>query len=368
MPETEQHGGAESLLSKCLAGVAPPDEGWRLRLFHGTTHRFEAFGAIPDADPTGAFGPVHYFSTSRADVRRNYTGDGADLAHRIDQAAASGGLSRAEAAARLHGGCPGILTVQLTTRSPFFVDARDLLAQESRFDPMNGGLATPGDETPPEGRSPRLFPELPGLLDADRSRILSEAGHDEASLARAAPAERDRIEDAAFLSLEEIRERHLGSIEDAFGHAMAHLGLDETRVPSLPQGIVERLDEIDHGGFYAALLGSEEVQDLALEDGRQVGGAFAGRVVSEMGFDAIVMMQADRRWKDFDMDPGTAHVHVAEENARNIEITRIERGPEAAGLRPPETGDREARVAARARDMHARRAAARPRRAALDAR
>lgn len=79
------------------------DSGNPQVVYHGTTHKFSAFGDKRN-NPENSLGAGHYFTTSESDARDNYGFGGPDLMNRINQRAgileSSLGLSRSDAEAR----------------------------------------------------------------------------------------------------------------------------------------------------------------------------------------------------------------------------------------------------------------------------
>lgn len=271
-----------------------------VQAYHGSTHRFTAFDPAR-CSHMGHFGNVHYFTTCIVDARMNYANPkGPDLctrvareaerlAHDIENDPAAAGLSedadyevietRAEelARARLVGPEREVMTLFLRLDKPFVIDAA--------------------------GKTDMPFFEELLEYGAAMEKIAAQHG----------------------LTLDEIQDRE-EEFEDEI-HALrdeAHLALKErfdaalwTASRALDCECPDRLDiddqlfeELNTSAFNQIMRNDSGLWDIMDDEGEIVAHSLISGLLAELGYDSIVLLNADLQFPSMRMSPGTTHVHI----------------------------------------------------------
>jgi hypothetical protein len=316
-----------------------------LRVHHGTTHTFEEFDASQKGAKEGHFGALNYFSSSEADAGGNYLDTGPDLQSRVerleeqvayeietmvdaaeaawaedpedafatlvsdlsqiydfdsgsvddmyvagdpDQGVDGPALASWIASGKLRGGEEQVLDVFIRTERPFVVGGEDVLIDLFDMDSITADAQERVAVS--EGISEE---ELRANLD-DYEDQLSEARDD---LMAETPS---LLSDAVY----EVLSR------DAYEH------LDAAEILAELQDF-ESDGEVTHTELAQALRqGTRDAEDS--DTGDLVGAHILSEVIRELGFDSIILKNADKAFSSMEIEPGTAHVHVFDENASNI--------------------------------------------------
>lgn len=333
---------ADQVNDESFTGQGP----WVMRAYHGTTHDFEAFSSEEFGNKEGHFGAVNYFTTSEMDATRNYAGEGPDLTGRIetraerieseiedqyaevinteldedvrqdafDQMAAdfsslnfdSGSVSffdfvedgdfdvmafaREVARSELSGGEQRLLEVYVRSEKPFVVDEEK------------------------QGRTPYVeFRDREAL----RQKAIAQVAEDEGITVEELAANPDDFEDQVWGAETEIEADEPDALFEAMETVAARYDLD-------PRELYQAAEEFLYdggpmGSFAQALRDSEAFRYIEdPEDGQIIGSHVLGQVIKELGYDAIVMKNANQRFSNMPMGGPTAHVHVFDENNANI--------------------------------------------------
>lgn len=280
---------------------------WVVRVYHGTTHTFEQFDASVSGNKEGQFGAVNYFTTSFDDASGNYGADGADLTIRIEQRAErlqqdmeddpdAFGLTedadieevaRERARAELAGQTEQVLEVFVRTEKPFVV----------------GGDANPFIE----------FSDFEAL----EQQALERVADDEGLSVEEVQEQRDEFEDAIDEARWEIEAEEPNALVEAIQNVADRNDIDASE---LMGDIAEFSTE---GGTHTdleALLRQSEAIAYAEdpEDGGLIGYHVLAEVIQELGFDSIILKDANERFSTMDMEAGTAHVHVFDSDNTNV--------------------------------------------------
>lgn len=268
-----------------------------MRVYHGTTHDFDVFDASQRGTKEGQFGAVNYFTSSFSDADRNYAGEGPDLTNRIQRRAeqiesetdgdVDGDQAVEQARQELAGENPQTLEVYVRTEKPFVV----------------GGDASPFME----------FVDFEAL-EAKAIEIVAENNDITPDDVRAdLDAYQDEIDDARWEAESETENPLLVAIQTV---ADRH-GID-------PSQIFEDVAEFSseggrHSDIEQALRASEGLAYAEdAETGDLIGYHVLGEIIQELGFDSIILKNAESRFSSMDMEYGTAHIHVFDANNTNI--------------------------------------------------
>lgn len=267
-----------------------------LKAYHGTTHDFEAFDASIRGNKEGQFGAVNYFTSNEADASDNYGAEGPDLTQRIEQRAErieqdeeiDMEEARARAREEIAGEQQRTLEVFIRTEKPFVV----------------GGDNNPWIE----------FVDFEKLDRDAMQRVAEEEGVDVAEIEASRDDYQEAIDEARWDIEADTPNRLVEAIERV---AERYPDMDAQKLlADLSDATVE---EVQHSALEQALRNSEAlayVEDY--DNGGLIGYHVLGEVIQELGFDSIILKNAEQRFGTMNIEPGTAHVHVFDANRTNI--------------------------------------------------
>ncbi len=86
----------------------------------------------------------------------------------------------------------------------------------------------------------------------------------------------------------------------------ARLGAEIPEMPNLD----DSLSDLTCNAFERQFKDSHDISCLTGEDGDIVSGSFFVGLVEHLGFDSIVLLNADKRFKAMNMQPQTTHIHL----------------------------------------------------------
>lgn len=301
-----------------------------LKAYHGTTHTFEEFNASIRGTKEGQFGAVNYFTSSEYDAGQNYTEGGPDLTNRIEFRSEQleqkiedmfEEKGRKETLDQLYNETGNLRFVSSKIAdmddSEAIVDAAKTLAS----------MELKGDE----GRVLEVYvkTEKPFIV-GDDSPWLEFVDIDELeSKAIAQVAEnndiseddvienRDDYEDQIDEARWEIEADTENELVSAIETVATKYGID-------PSELMSELYEVSTEGTTHQNLEElfRNTEALAYaedpETGELAGYHALGEIIQELGFDSIILKNANERFKNMNMNPGTAHIHVFDANNTNI--------------------------------------------------
>jgi len=296
---------------------AKPGQGYVFKVHHGTTNGFNIFDPTVKGTKEGQFGQVNYFTSDIGDANNNYAGNGPDLTNRIklrkerieneldeydedeilelskkfnlpfdsETETYPDGLPEALAKEELQGDDTHTKTVYVRLDNPIYV----------------GG----NTQTWIENQDTEQYRE-----DATEE-VLSENDADKSQIDEYENEIQERILDMAAYDKPEI----LVAIQEA---------IREIETDADPNKTYEQLEiydtDISATELEERLMASEEL--MYAEDfdgeGELIQSHLIGQIFKHLGFDGIVLQNADKRFKTMDMGSGIAHVHVFEETPANI--------------------------------------------------
>jgi hypothetical protein len=266
-----------------------------MRAHHGTTHEISEFNASVKGVTESQFGAVNYFTSDYSDAQDNYAGEGPDLTNRIEQLAErieqeeniEMDEARSIAREKLHGGNEQVLEVYIRTEKPFVV----------------------GDENSPWMEFVD-YEELEG-------RAIDRVSEGEGVEVKEIEENRDDYEDQIDKARWEIEADEPNALIEAIQTVAARYDADAG-------GILESVSDYSHEGINQSkleeLLRGSEALGYAedMDTGDLVGYQMLGEIIQELGFDSIILKNANERFENMNMGYGTAHVHVFDENNTNI--------------------------------------------------
>ena len=296
-----------------------------LRAYHGTTHDLDYFDASINGTKEGQFGAVNYFTSSKYDAEQNYAGEGPDLTQRI--------ILRAER-----------LEQELEDSSPSEMKAA--LIGAGITDKVADRILSNTNNSPAAVAKHIANEELHGgreqVLDVyirtEKPFVVGEGSPwlefmDESTL------EDDAIEAVATdegVSVEDVKE-NLDDYEDQIDEMRWQLRdeLDNDLVNAIetvsekndidPKDILDEMydymadGEIKHKTLEELLRKNEAIAYAEdQETGNLSGFHVLGEIIQELGFDSIILKDANTRFENMNMEHGTAHIHVFDADNTNI--------------------------------------------------
>ena len=289
----------ENLSAQAMNGKGP----FVIRGFHGTMRQFEIFDLHAHANMEAQFGPVLYFSTSANDAWSNYAlASGQDVRIKIS-------------------------------------NMQDRLFDEIDYNPDQFGLGEDpsADEISERARSlarAHVIGDNPvsTLLDcglrfsnpfiidpSKRWQIPGFSSHDD--ITPDLPYPEDGDEDAMeswYEALDELREKQNQRLMDAFSAAESALGMDVGSL-RVPQRLLDDRFDGTSTDLEDAVIAETDYAEHP-ETGALLSNAIVGQVVRALGFDAIILLHANRRFHNMSMDQATHHIHLFEHKPETIQI------------------------------------------------
>lgn len=294
-----------------------------MRAFHGTTHDFEQFDASIKGTKEGQFGAVNYFTSSEDDASQNYGGEGPDLTGRIERVAEPltdeltdvykdmgendaafstfiageygeqyskiediADIATAVARDRVAGAGERVLEVYVRTEKPFVV----------------------GDGSPWID-----FVDFVGLEDRAVRQVAEDNGITFADVQTDRDDYQDQIDDARWELESEIENPLIEAIQSVATRYDADASeIFNSVVDIQTEGTTtSELEEILRASEGLAYAEDPDTAEL-------VGYHMLGEIIEELGFDSIILKNADDRFATMQMEGETTHVHVFDRNNTNI--------------------------------------------------
>jgi len=294
-------------------GVHICDHDWSqpgphlLEVFHGTTHEFQAF-TLKNATHAAQFGKVHYFTSCSWDAAANYASDeGPDLKNRIAQR-----VERLEqefyddpCAAELE---EDATDEQITARAQEVAE-RELIGPTSEVMELYLRLNKP------------FVIDAAGLTDRpvfdhsyDQDDAIAEVADDHGLTVEEIQEDFDAYHD-------EIYEKIDASWDEV--HETIFQGIMQTAInldcsaPSMPV-IEDLLMDVTCNTFERSFKDSDEIIYLDNEEGDLINGSFFAGLLQHLGYDSIVLLNADKRFRTMNMMPATTHIHLMGSASKQI--------------------------------------------------
>jgi len=302
-----------------------------LKVFHGTTHKFDVFDA-KRGNLEGQFGAINYFTSSEYDASDNYAGEGPDLTSRIERRSEELAQNledqfdeqgRQEVIDSLYRSTNELRIVSAQVADMDNHDAADEIAKVLARRELSGG-----EEEVMElfvrVDNPFVIGENAGWIEfVDNEAIQTEA--------------EQQVADNNDITVKELDERR-DEFEDEIDEARWDIQNDT------PHKLVDAIQTVSdrHDVDAAELAGSvydfgEEATPEAIEEllrnsedyayaedaetGELINSQLIAEVIEEMGFDSIILRNAETRFETMNINAGTAHVHIFDSNKTNIKST-----------------------------------------------
>lgn len=344
----EWSGGGEVVESEDINDhVFKADTPTVLKVFHGTTHDFSVFDALR-GNLEGQFGAINYFTSSEQDATDNYAGEGPDLTNRVDQRAEQ--LEDEIQEVIDDEGLEAAVEQFIPGVDQFVEDASDI-AQAMAREELAGG----------QDQVMELFVRVDNPFVIGENAEWVEFVDNEAVQQEAI----EQVADDNGITAEEVQE-NIDEYEDQVDEA--RWGIEEDSEHVLIEAIQTVADrhDVDASSIAAEIydLGSEatpeQIEQLIRgneeisyaedpETGTLINSQLIAEVIEEMGFDSIILRNAEERFSTMNMSPDTAHVHIFDSNKTNIKSatenigTFDPRDPDIFRQRTKTNGEPEAR-------------------------
>ena len=275
--------------------------------YHGTTHEFDEFDATR-GNVEGHFGRMNYITTSEYDAEINYLSDGPDLkvkiaeeaekiAEEIEEASFRLGrnvsseevLDRATAAARkrVAGDTEIVHDLWVRMEKPFVIGGR----QQDWVDFV--------DREAIEEEALEVVADQEGITVEELAERRDEF---EGKIDEAWWESEGNFPNSLVEAAETVARQHDGISARELAQHVAEFAVEERTTT-----------EIEH--FFRGL---DVMHDAISKKGRPTSSQMISEVIQEMGYDAIILKDADQRFKNMDMEQGTAHIHVFHADRTNI--------------------------------------------------
>lgn len=290
------------------------EDGEPLKVYHGTTHDFNIFDSTR-GNPENFLGRMNYFSDSEADSQGNYLSDGPDITNRIEK-------FKDQIVDDLEGFDSWDDVKQ---EYGFEDDNLKTLWEDQEFDELAEGIAKEkligGNERVIEAY---LKIENPVYIDprGDDTWIDNEVEIDESYLDDASEEIRDEYgfdedewEDEKENYEYEIRERaqensgDMPPIQEAIQNVKYNYDLEQTS----PEALFDYSDGISATKLMDILKEDYDIMESMDEDGNLNSGDIISDVFAELGYDGIILRNADKQFPNMNIKSGTNHYHIFDE-------------------------------------------------------
>ena len=262
-----------------------------MTLYHGTTHEFSQFD-LKYAAHRGAMGKVHYFTSSRKDAADNYANDrGPDLNVKINELALRAtenpeyypqiaGMSEEEihdwARSQFVGPVEKVYELYVKIERPFHVNsdfAKHTLVfadHDEEYDAILAQIASDNDVEPDDV-----------LID-------------------------DTLADLFYEKEGELADEKLNNLHKAFEMACLQASVDNLEFPQIDCSFIE----LTHDALLDIFEDNTDLLTAEDQDGHFASMTLFSRTVENLGFDSIIILDADKKFSAMNMNPNTTHVHL----------------------------------------------------------
>lgn len=291
-----------------------------MRAYHGTTHDFEEFDASLRGNLEGQFGAVNYFTSSEYDADRNYTSGGPDLTIRIEQRAEQLANKLDDMAEETPDVAKRMVSeLGLVVRD---VNDHDLVAKAIAERELSGEseqvmelfIRTNKPFVVGTGDSPFIeFVDFEAIQEQAIEQVADNNGVEVSEVESNRDDYEDEIDEARweievdtendlFVAIDTVANRYGIDGAELYG-AVSELVLEGTTSSELEQLLreQEQLTYAEHP-----------------ETGALAGYHALAEIIQELGFDSIILKDANDRFSNMDMVEGTAHIHIFDANNTNI--------------------------------------------------
>lgn len=289
-----------------------------LKVHHGTTHDFEVFDATR-GNKESQFGAVNYFTTDRDDAEGNYAGEGPDLTIRIEIAAEQIVDDIQDFYEEFGDDADGVAALKERYGEDVYDEDTMEMARNIVRKDLHGG-----DE---KVMDLYVRVEKPFIVGGETQWI--ELVNSEEIEAEAL----ERYADDNGLTEDEVRdniEEHQDGIDEyrweieantespllkAIEQVSFRYGLDPADVAS---NLYDLGSEFTTNDLEKFLRENEKLMGAYGEDGELASYQVLSEIIEELGYDSIILKNADKRFSNMNITPNTAHVQLFDSQKTNI--------------------------------------------------
>ena len=343
---TDQVIDSDEINSTDFSGEGP----FVMKGFHATTHDVQEFDSSVKGNPDGQFGQVNYFTSSDYDAETNYLADGTDLTSRIEsrterleqelEDSLGDDFYDLKTIARID----RIEEVTGTRISPIYVREISMAAEELAKKELVGD-GSQVMEVYLKTEKPFVVSESPGgtpilelfnyetVNNASIEQAAEQSGIDDAVLRdliekgdsagyRNATNEEQEALDLVESLRWEIQEQESEEVFQAIRDVAIRYDIDGAELLGDLYGKLS--DELSDGSVEHGLLEGilRENKDLTgaydYDNGESVGNNIIRDIIKELGYDSIILKDAEQRFSGMEMAQGTSHIHIFDANNTNI--------------------------------------------------
>ena len=286
-----------------MVDEAAKKAGYKTKAYHGTTHgSLKKFDPSKSGNKEGFLGAVNYFTSEEGDAEENYLSGGADLTNRIEQRSEQMQNEDIDMSAEEVSVLLGKSVEELVAEEVLDSDG-DILDVES----VATAIATRDLSGSDEAVLPvYIKTENPATVQAERKR--ASAGF---QFLHFTGNQRIDLQGDEELIISAVREAVENNTEDDVDAVMNEL------FEALPEITLD--GETTVGDLMNALKNNESLgyaEDY--ESGELVSSHIIGEVFKNLGYDSIILENAEKAFPNMNMPYGTTHTHVFGSNPEQI--------------------------------------------------
>mgnify|MGYP003642311150 CR=1 FL=1 len=290
-----------------------------VKVYHGTTHDFEAFDATQGSIESH-FGRMNYFTSDEQDAHANYAGEGPDLTSRIEREAEQlvddiqdvidrDGIDDAkeefgeenynedtDVFARnvvrnrgLHGGNEQVLELYVKMEKPFIVGGEkqfiDMLDMETSLNEAREQIA--------DDESMTVEDLVAHIDDGDENNL------------------EDMVQERSW----ELQQEEENPVVEAINRVANRFDVDASDVLN---AIYENGESMSTSDLDKLMRGSDDFNEAQDDSGELANHQIISDVIEELGYDSIILKNASEQFSSMDMGGNTAHVHIFHSGRNNI--------------------------------------------------
>jgi hypothetical protein len=278
------------------------DGPFLLRAYHGTTHNIQSFEALSHGNKEGHFGAINCFTSDFFDAQNNYAGEGMDMGVKIEKLAdeimydpefielhGEENQEEAEEYARasLVGDYKQVIEVFIKTNNPFIA---------------GGGI--------------KKFIEFIDFEDLERKtqeKFIENSGITKEVLLNNYEKYEDELDELRWETYDEIENPLIDAIEKVSNE------WDLNPADVLATISEFAYDSVSMDELEKTLRNNETIsvhEDYNTNEYMQ--GHIISEIIRELGYDSIILMNPDERFKGMNIEPHSVHIHVFDEYNHHI--------------------------------------------------
>lgn len=314
-------GGAEVIEASDINDASFKGKGpFVMKAYHGTTNEFEVFDASIKGTKEGQFGAVNYFTSSEEDASHNYGASGQDLTNLIERAAEILADEITDLYEQYDSDEEGVKAVKEEYGENFYNEDFMDMARAIERDRLAGTTEKVMEvylkTEKPFVVGDNQWMEIVDFEDLEL-RAIDRVSEDQDISVEEVKENRDDYEDAIAEARWEIEAEEGNPLYEAVERVALDAGIEPSELFNGLESFVS--EELNMDQFEQAARQAEGLQYAEdPESGDLIGYHLLGQIIRELGYDSIILKNADSRFHEMDMYSGTAHIHIFDEHNANI--------------------------------------------------